>query len=224
MIINFVSVAAATAVATVTLSASGEILASWTMNHAIPTGTVGNSYAYGAADSGVNAAGSMLSGYHALATTVYSSPAGNGSQYSFSSNAWSAGDFYQVSVSSAGFDHISIDWDQTRSSTGPLSFGVWLSNDGVNFLSVATYGVQQAGAVGSNTTSWNVNVNQIGFTGGTGPVPFSGGGMAYFRFVSMSTTAAAGTSRIDNIVVSGIPAPGALALLGMAGLLVRRRR
>jgi MYXO-CTERM domain-containing protein len=47
-----------------------------------------------------------------------------------------------------------------------------------------------------------------------------------FRFVNLSTVAAGGTNRIDNIVVSGapIPAPGAIALLGLAGLAARRRR
>jgi MYXO-CTERM domain-containing protein len=33
-----------------------------------------------------------------------------------------------------------------------------------------------------------------------------------------------GTARIDNVLVSGVPAPGAVALLGLAGLAARRRR
>ena len=43
---------------------------------------------------------------------------------------------------------------------------------------------------------------------------------------TLVTTAAAGTNRVDNIVVSGnvAPAPGAIALLGLAGLIGRRRR
>jgi len=44
--------------------------------------------------------------------------------------------------------------------------------------------------------------------------------------VNLSTVAAGGTNRIDNIIVSGdvVPAPGAIALLGLAGLVARRRR
>ncbi|MSR33264.1 MAG: hypothetical protein EXS12_00430 [Phycisphaerales bacterium] len=46
-----------------------------------------------------------------------------------------------------------------------------------------------------------------------------------FRFSGLATTAAAGTGRIDNINVTGIiPAPGAVALIGLAGLVSRRRR
>ena len=37
---------------------------------------------------------------------------------------------------------------------------------------------------------------------------------------------AGGTARIDNILVNGslVPAPGAVALVGLAGLMARRRR
>jgi MYXO-CTERM domain-containing protein len=44
--------------------------------------------------------------------------------------------------------------------------------------------------------------------------------------VTAGTSTTTGTNRIDNIVVSGtaIPAPGALALLGVAGLIGARRR
>ena len=40
------------------------------------------------------------------------------------------------------------------------------------------------------------------------------------------TTAAGGSNRIDNVTVSTgpVPAPGAVALLGLAGLAARRRR
>jgi MYXO-CTERM domain-containing protein len=44
--------------------------------------------------------------------------------------------------------------------------------------------------------------------------------------VNTSTVGAGGTNRIDNILVTGnaIPAPGAVALLGVAGLVGARRR
>ena len=43
---------------------------------------------------------------------------------------------------------------------------------------------------------------------------------------STGTYQAGGTSRIDNILVNGtaVPAPGAAALVGLAGLVARRRR
>ena len=48
----------------------------------------------------------------------------------------------------------------------------------------------------------------------------------FFRFVNTSTVATGGTNRVDNIFVNGtaVPAPGAIALLGLAGLAARRRR
>jgi MYXO-CTERM domain-containing protein len=47
-----------------------------------------------------------------------------------------------------------------------------------------------------------------------------------FRIQSTVTPATGGTNRVDNIhVYSGaVPTPGAIALLGVAGLVGRRRR
>jgi MYXO-CTERM domain-containing protein len=47
-----------------------------------------------------------------------------------------------------------------------------------------------------------------------------------FRFRSLVAGAATGSNRIDNVTVSvgAVPAPGAIALLGLAGLAGRRRR
>ena len=49
--------------------------------------------------------------------------------------------------------------------------------------------------------------------------------LVILRWVSTQTTAAAGSSRIDSIFVNNaVPAPGAVALLGVAGLIGSRRR
>ena len=52
-------------------------------------------------------AGSAL-GFHA-GTTVYSTPAGNGSAHSFSSTAWSVGDYYQFQVSTVGNPNVALN-------------------------------------------------------------------------------------------------------------------
>ncbi len=221
---SFLTVAAA-AVASFTMSVSGEVIASWSMLTAVPSGTVGSNYQYGFADAGVNALGASLSSFHAASTTSYSSPAGNGSQYSFSSNSWSPGDYYQISLSTAGFEGISVTWDQTRSGTGPSNFELVLSTDGGTSFSVqGVYIVTQAGLAGTNTTNWNPTINQPAFTRTFSADASASNGSVIFRFRSVVTSSPAGTSRIDNIVVSGVPAPGALALLGLAGLLSKRRR
>ncbi|MFM7134374.1 MAG: hypothetical protein ACKO0W_08675, partial [Planctomycetota bacterium] len=192
--------------------------------------TTGTNYTYGIADLGDATVGTALSGFHALAATTWSTPAGNGSQYSLSSNNWSVGDYYQIAVSTVGFSDIYLAWDQTRSSTGPSVFDVQMSTDGTNFTTIlAGYTVIQAGATGSGTLSWSTSSANVQSAFTTTIASIAGAdeqASLTFRFVNLSTVATGGTNRIDNIIVhSGpIPAPGAIALLGLAGLAARRRR
>ena len=168
----------------------------------------------------------MLSSGHIAANTVYSTPAGNGSTYSFSSNYWQIGDYYQVSVSTIGYSGVSISWDQTRSGTGPATFDAVMSVDGgLNWTTIlAGYSVIQAGT--SGTLSWNAT----GAVQAAFKLSAVAGSAAdeqanvLFRLRSTVTSASAGTNRIDNFIVSAVPAPGAIALLGLAGLIGRRRR
>ena len=214
----------------VSMSASAALVAGWSMSTAVPAATTGINYTYGAADLGDATAGTSLTGFHAAAATTWSSPAGNGSTYSLSSNNWAIGDYYQVSLSTTGYaDPITISFDQTRSGTGPATFDVLMSVDGgASFTTVlASYVVVQAGLAGTGTTSWNTVTNQAGFTTTiTGLSAAAGQASLIFRIQSTVTTAAAGTNRVDNInVYSGaVPTPGAIALLGVAGLVGRRRR
>jgi MYXO-CTERM domain-containing protein len=200
------------------------------MTTAIPAATTGSNYTYGAADAGDATAGTSLSAFHALTATTWSTPAGNGSQYSFSSNTWSVGDYYQITLSTLGYGNVSLSWDQTRSSTGPSSFRVDVSTDGTNFSTIlASYSVIQAGLAGSGTLSWSTSAAnyQSAFTTTLASIAGADDAASLtFRFVNLSTVAAGGTNRIDNIIVSGdvVPAPGAIALLGLAGLVARRRR
>ena len=115
---------ASAVVLAVSASASAAIVASWSIPTAIPAATTGSNYVYGAADAGDATAGTSLSAFHALAATTWSSPSGNGSTYSLSSNNWSVGDYYQITLSTLGYGNVSLSWDQTRSSTGPSSFRV----------------------------------------------------------------------------------------------------
>ena len=210
-------------------AASADVIAGWTMPTAVAAATTGSNYTYGAADLGALTSGTSLSGFHAAAATTWSSPTGNGSTYSLSSNNWATGDYYQVSMATTGYSDISVSWDQTRSGTGPSSFSLSMSTDGgANFTTLlASYTVVQAGLAGTDTTSWNTVTNQTGFTTTTIiGISAANKGNIMLRFSSLSTTAAAGTGRVDNISVTGaiIPAPGAVALIGLAGLISRRRR
>ena len=209
------------------MSASAAVIASWSMATAVPAAVTGTSYNYGVANSGELTSGTMLSSGHAAAATTYSSPTGNGSTYAFSSNNWAIGDYYQVSVSTIGYSGVSISWDQTRSSTGPATFDAVMSVDGgANWTTIlAGYSVIQAGLAGTNTTSWNSTTSQAAFT-----LTAVAGAAAdeqanvLFRLRSTVMSVSPGTNRIDNFIVSTVPAPGAIALLGLAGLIGRRRR
>lgn len=217
-------------------TASADLVAGWTITTAFPTGAgnvpTGVTYTVGAADQGTNAAGSNLSSVHALAAATYTSPAGNGSQYAFSSNNWSIGDYYQASFSTLGFEDITVSWDQARSSTGPASFELFMSVDGgTTFSFVVGYTVLQSGGGGAPGT-WSSTTYNALYTSST-ILDLNADGLVsdnqssvILRFRSLVTAAASGSSRIDNVMVNGnaIPTPGSIALLGLAGLVGRRRR
>ena len=97
-------------------SAATVQIAGWSISTSVAAATTGANYTYGAADLGVLTSGTSLSGYHTATGTTWSSPAGNGSPYSLSSNNWSIGDYYQVSMATTGYSDISVSWDQTRTS------------------------------------------------------------------------------------------------------------
>ncbi|MFM8817164.1 MAG: hypothetical protein ACKOHI_04705, partial [Phycisphaerales bacterium] len=148
------------------------LIAGWTMPTAFPTGTgnvpTGTSYlppgpnGAGVADQGANIAGSQLISVHALAAATYTSPAGNGTQYAFSSNNWSPGDYYQVTLSTLGFTNLSISWDQARSSTGPAAFRLLMSTDGgSNFSELLSYTVLQSGGGGAPGTWSSTTYNAL---------------------------------------------------------------
>ena len=227
--LSLVAVVAATAVAT---SASAALVAGWTITTAFPTGAgnvpTGVTYSVGAANDGLQTAGSVLRSVHSLDAATYTSPAGNGSQYSFSSNNWSIGDYYEARLSTLGYSDISISWDQTRSSTGPASFELIMSTDGgANFTTLlASYTVLQSGGGGSPGTWSSTAYNPI-YTLNQAAAAADNQADVIFRFRSLVVAGGgSGSNRVDNVMIySGpIPAPGAIALLGVAGLAGLRRR
>ncbi len=225
---TFASIVAVAAVAT---SASADLVCGWTITTAFPTGAgnvpTGVTYGVGAGDQGALTAGSSLTSVHALAAATYTSPAGNGSQYAFSSNNWSTGDYYQASFATTGYDTISLSWDQARSSTGPASFELVMSLDGgTNWTTIlASYTVLQSGGGGAPGT-WSSTTYNALYTSTTSLAGAENASSVIVRFRSLATAAATGSSRIDNVFINGnlVPAPGAVALLGLAGLVGRRRR
>ena len=236
MSLNRLSAVVAVAAAAFASAANADLVVGWTMPTAFPTGTgnvpTGTEYlppgpnGAGVADQGSNTVGSQLRSVHALAAATYTSPAGNGSQYSFSSNNWSPNDFYEISFSTSGItDGLTVSWDQARSSTGPSLFKVSISVNGGAFTDLFNYAVLQSGGGGapgtwSSTTSNPIysNTLDLGTTA-------SNASSVVIRFVNReaAASAATGSNRIENVFVN-TPAPGAVALLGVAGLAASRRR
>jgi hypothetical protein len=206
-------------------------------------GTTWNSALAGRADVGDMKllAGFELSSTHQLASsgstpTSYTAPAGNGSAYAFSSNVWKAGDWYQAAFMTTGYTGISFSFDMTRSSTGPATWIIEMStNGGTSFSTlVATYTPVVAGATGSGTSNWGSATYKAAFTTNLvldATADDNASVIVRIRALVDSVNLsgayqAGGTARIDNIMVNGtvVPAPGALALLGAAGMVRSRRR
>jgi hypothetical protein len=178
------------------------------------------------------------SGSHA-GTSTYSSPAGNGSSHSFSSNTWVTGDYYQFNVDTANFSGITVTWDQTSSSTGPKDFQLEYSTNGTTFSSFANYSVlanaspnNPWSSTGSQNAAYTLTEDMSSITA------LNNQANVYLRLVQFDTVAAnggtvgtGGTDRIDNVVIAGsaltpVPLPAAAWLFasGLLGTLGMRRR
>ena len=162
------------------------------------------------ADLGFQTTDSTFDGLHVAGTTVWSTPAGNGSAKSLSSNFWAPGDYVQFKANASNFYNLALTYDQTGSSSGPKEFKLQYSTDGTNFTDFGTtYNVVQGSwSVGSNSTAY-----RISFDLSTLPV-LNNNSIVYFRVVNTSSiannggsVATGGTGRLDNFTVIGSPCP-----------------
>ena len=239
------SLAAIVASTACVASASADLVVGWTIPNAFPSGAgnvpTGTFYTVGAGDQGAATAGTSLSSTHQLASsganaTSYTSPAGNGSTYSFSSNVWKAGDYYQAAFSGTGYSGLSFSWDFTRSSTGPATWTVIMSLDGgTNWTTlIATYTPIINSAAPTGAGAWTSTAYNAAYTSSIALGAAADNAASILVRVQATVDPvngtgayqAGGTARIDNVFVNGtaVPAPGAVALLGVAGLAARRRR
>ena len=216
--------AVATALAT---GAQAQVISNWTFeNVAVGTGS-GTDFSYGGADSGALVAGSAASGHHASASTAWTFPQGTGGAgRALSANNWAAGDYFQFSLSTVGFQNINVSFSQLGSSTGPANYQFSYSTDGTNFTNFGSQ-ITLTSMSAFQTNSFNLSI----VTG------LNNAATIYFRIVDVSTVAigggtvgTTGTGRIDDFTVTAtpIPEPATYMLFGM-GLLVcaqqfRRRR
>jgi hypothetical protein len=137
----------------------------------------------------------------------------------------------QFSGSTAGYDSITLTWNERHSNTSANTVAVFASVDGTNWTEVQVFTFTPA-ASGTGDTWYQRSVsldasyaNAANF-GFRVLAAFNPGSSGYLASRSTSTYAAGGTLRFDDVTISGnlVPAPGAAALLGLAGLISRRRR
>jgi hypothetical protein len=209
------------------------VIAGWTFDGVTLSSTPTTNISAGPADLGAQPLGSEATGVHASASAVFSTPAGNGSAKSFSSNNWATGDYYQFALNATGFDHIHVTFGQFRSGTGPADFKLAYSTDGVAFtdFSGGSYTVL-------STPSWSASATL--FRSETlysfdlsSVLALNNDPSIFFRLVNTAATGAtAGTNRVDDFTVSDgpvqlVPEPSSfVALLAGVGMLTiaRRRR
>jgi hypothetical protein len=207
--------------AALTVAANAALVTQWnfeaqTLNASTGTGTaslvggVTNTFATGFGGSGT----------FALNTTGYA--------------AQSTGDRtrgVQFSSSTSGYDSIVIEWNERHSNTAANTVAVFATADGTNWTEVQVFTFTPA-ASGTGDTWYQrsvtlgaayANAANFGFRVLAAFDPTAG---TYLASRSTSTYATTGTLRFDDVTINGtlIPAPGALALLGVAGLVGARRR
>lgn len=138
-------------------------------------------------------------------------------------------------VSTVGYSSIVVTWDHRHSNTASKYLRFEYSIDGSTFSSagLADGGVFSADA-GGDTWYNGRSVDLTGIVGVANNANFAfrvvaifdpSLGNAYSASTLGSNYAGTGTWRFDMVTVNGVvPAPGAIALLGLAGIAARRRR
>lgn len=137
----------------------------------------------------------------------------------------------QFSGSTAGYDSITLSWNERHSNTSANTVAVFATTDGTNWTEVQVFTFTPA-ATGTGDvwyqrsvtlSSTYANAANFGFRV---LAAFSPGSSGYLASRSTSTYGASGTLRFDDVTINGnlVPAPGTVALVGLAGLVARRRR
>jgi len=218
------AIGAAIAIAT---GATGDIITQWNFNNQSLAPSLGN--------GALSTVGGVSGGTFAQASGS-SDPTQPGFGWQTNSyapqgqNSGSAG--IEIRVSTVGWEEITLRWDQRHSNTSSRWAEVQYSWDGgVNFL-----GVELHEAAAGETWFNGRTTSLAGLPGAAHNAElvirivsvFAPGTFAYQAANAGSNYSGAGSWRFDMITVEGtmapVPAPGALALLAVAGLTTGRRR
>jgi hypothetical protein len=200
-------------------AAQAGTIANWTFETSVPTtsGPIAPEVGSGTGTS-----------VHATPNS-FSNPSGNGSNESWNSDSWAIGDYYQFQVSTAGLSNIGFSWDQTRSSAGPgqpaptnPNFRLQFSTDGSSFTNVVDYLVQALTWNSTTPVAASQYAQDLSSFTQLNDQP-----TVFFRLTAIQAPQnSGGQSRVDNILVSGVPEPatGVLIIAALVVSTVRRSR
>lgn len=121
--------------------------------------------------------------------------------------------------SMSGYQDLTISYATQRTSTGFTTQLLEYSTDGISWSLIGSNTAIQSSFSATSTPAGVATV----FSGISG---LDGAATAFVRMTLTGATSSSGNNRFDNIVLSAqlIPAPGAVALLCVAGALGARRR
>jgi hypothetical protein len=212
------------------LSASGAFaqtpIAKWTFEGlTIAAGSTYTNYSTGRVFTNIppEVGAGAASGYHfgTFGSPSWSTATGNGSSKSLTSAGWTNspaapnGDFYQFAVKTLGYQNIALSWDQIGSGTGPKDFQLLYSTDGITFTpfgsTYAASGSSWSSGTTITTSSFSDDLSSI--------TAINNASVVYFRLmvvdnvsINNGTVGTAGTSRIDNFLVTGV-IPGSPSII-----------
>jgi hypothetical protein len=223
-------------------AAVSTVVGNWTFDNTTKQGVAtatspGVADTYGTADGGSNAATSAATGLHASASTAWSfAQHTSASNLAYTSDHWAANDYWQFTLSTAGFSGLTVSWDAAGSSAGPKTFQLQYSTNGTTFtpINVSGTNVSNTGtySVATSFTSYSVDLSTIS--------GLNNDATAAFRLVDLSPTVggsisggnvgATGSDKLDNFTVTAaaaVPEPstyfGAALALVAIGWMQRRR-
>lgn len=170
-------------------------------------------------------------------TAIYAAGFGGTGTYRWSTSTYPAAAAasmtagVQFSASTTGYDSIVISWNERHSNTSANTVSVQTTLDGTNWAEVQVFTFTPA-ATGTGDTWYSRSVILDAAAAGNANFGFrvlaawSPGTSSYLASKAGSAYAVTGTLGYDSVTVSGtaVPAPGAFALLGIAGLVARRTR
>jgi hypothetical protein len=146
--------------------------------------------------------------------TNESFPAGFSSLTAWSFTGWSTGnldtaDYFEFMVDLTNYGHITLSFDERRSSTGIRDLEVHYSTDGTNFTQIVATVTNVP-----DDTNWRSHSFDLG-SGTAVDLAIRGQSTVYFRIYGYNAEGSTGTWRIDNVTFNATTNPTAVTFSGL---------